>query len=395
MIERNLQRKLLELAGRHPVVTLIGPRQSGKTTLCRMAFPEMPYLSLENKDTRRFATIDPRGFLAQYRQGAILDEIQRAPDLPSYLQQVVDEDLRPGRFILTGSQNFVAMELVSQSLAGRSALLTLLPLSLDEVDRFGISSETLFSRLWRGGFPAIFDRSLPPGEWLDSYVSLYVERDVRQVLRVGDLTTFETFLRLLAGRCGQLLNLSGLGADSGISHVTARAWLSVLETGFVCFRLPPYTANWRKQLVKTRKVYFFDTGLLCRLLDIHRPEQLVTHPLRGAVFENWVVSEVYKAFVHRGEKPRLAFYRDKKGVEVDLLIRHADALTAVEIKSGQTIHESFARSLKRFTRISREQGGPVPTGRFVVHGGDELQIRTDVTYLPATAVQSVDWTLPP
>jgi len=359
-----------------------------------MAFPGKPYVSLENADLRRFATSDPRGFLAQYRDGAILDEIQRAPELPSYLQQMVDEDPRTGRFILTGSQNLLMLETVSQSLAGRAALLTLLPLSLDETRRFPSGDGDLFMNMWRGSFPAILDRELPPSEWLGSYISLYVERDVRQVLRVGDLTTFETFLRLVAGRSGQLVNLSSLGADCGISHGTARSWLSVLEAGFVVFRLPPYAPSWRKQLVKTHKVYFHDTGLLCSMLDIAQPDQLVAHPLRGSIFENWAVSEVLKAFTHRGVKPRLAFYRDKKGLEVDLLVRHPGGVTSVEIKSGQTIHDSFARSLERFARVAFEQGGPAPLARFVIHGGDMLQRRTDVTYLPFGSVQDVDWTSP-
>jgi len=394
MIERNLQQHLVDLASRYPVVIVVGPRQSGKTTLCRMAFPEKTYVSLENADLRRFADRDPRGFLAQFGGGAILDEIQRAPELPSYLQQVVDEDPRPGRFILTGSQNLLTLEKVSQSLAGRAALLTLLSLSFDELRRFPVKSGDLFGTLWSGAFPSIPDRALPPQEWLESYISLYVERDVRQVLRVGDLSTFETFLRLLAGRAGQLLNLSGLGADCAISAGTVRSWISVLETGYVVFRLRPIAPNWRKQLTRTPKLYFHDTGLLCTLLEIFEPAQLATHPLRGAVFENWVVTEVLKAFTHRGVRPRLAFYRDKKGLEVDLLLRHRGGLTCLEVKSGQTIHDSFARSLDRFERVAAGQGGPEVLARHVVYGGDQLQRRTNLTYLPYHSVQDIDWTTP-
>ncbi len=388
MIERTLRVPLLALAERYPVVTLTGPRQSGKTTLCRAAFPDKPYLSLEPPDEREFARTDPRGFLARVPDGAIIDEVQRVPELLSYLQQLVDARPRPGAFLLTGSQHFGLIHAVTQSLAGRTALLQLLPLALDEIRRFPQPADRLDEVLWTGGYPRLFDQHLPAHEWLGNYVATYVERDVRQVLRVADLVTFQTFLRLCAGRTGQLLNLSGLGADCGITQPTAKSWLSVLEASYIVFRLPALHTNARKRLVKAPKLYFHDTGLLCYLLGIRTPEQLESHPLRGAVFECWVASEILKYHLHRGATPMLHFYRDRQGHEIDLLIDRGDDRVAVEAKSGRTIASDAFNALARFRTVDATR---LPQRDVVVYGGDVTQKRSAGDLLGWTDIAEYGW----
>lgn len=381
MISRTLQPYLLDRASRYPVVTVTGPRQSGKTTLCRATFPEHPYVSLENPAVREYALDDPISFLDRYPDGAVFDEVQRVPQLPSYLQGRVDDDPRPGRFILTGSQNLALLDAVTQSLAGRTALLELLPLSLDEVHSFPQPPSDLFATLWTGGYPRIHELDLPAHEWLADYTAAYAERDVRQLIKVGDLVQFQTFLRLCAGRTGQLLNLSSLASDCGISHSTARAWISVLETSYLTFRLAPFHSNLGKRLIKTPKLYFYDSGLVCSLLGIETPRQLDTHPLRGAIFEGWVIAEVAKHFLHRGRRPRLFFYRDRGQLEVDLVIERGAELTALEIKSGRTPSSSYFSALESFAAQvdqGTESGGErfQLRQRFVVYGGDEAQERS-------------------
>lgn len=360
------------------MITLTGPRQSGKTTLARGAFPDRPYVSLETPSEREFATDDPLGFLARFPTGAVLDEIQRAPELLSYLQAIVDEDPSPGRFILTGSQNLALLEGVSQSLAGRTALLELLPLDLTEIRRFGRSPDDLHTTLWRGGYPRIHDRGLPAGEWLADYTATYLERDVRTLLNVGDLEAFHTFLRLCAGRIGQLLNLASLASDCGIAQPTARRWLSVLEASFVAFRLPPFHANFGKRLTRHPKLYFYDPGLAVSLLGIEEPGQLATHPLRGAVFENWVVSEIVKWHRHRGRQPQVSFYRERDRLEIDVVIERGAELTLVEAKAGRTPSgEHFAAFPVFADRIAaRGDERWRVASEMVVYGGDETQSRS-------------------
>lgn len=391
MILRNLAHRIQELATRWPVVTITGPRQSGKTTLSQMGFPNHAHVSLESPDIRQFATSDPRGFLREYGDGAVLDEVQRVPELLSYLQAEVDERPDPGRFVLTGSANLSLLESVSQSLAGRTAVLSLLPCSLDELHRFEQPPSGLYTTLWSGAYPAVFDRGIPPQEWFGSYIDTYVERDVRQIQNVGDLGAFQTFLRLCAGRVGQLLNLSNLGADGGISHNTAKAWLSVLETGFIAFRLRPYFRNLGKREIKTPKLYFYDTGLVCALIGIREPEQLRHHPLRGAIFENWVITEVLKARMHRGLSPELYFYRDRKRLEIDLIVDRGDALLAVETKSGATVANDFFKALEHFGERLAETAPPTELTKIVVYGGSELQRRSSFEVMPWSAVQGGSW----
>jgi len=397
VIERTLQSHFLELAGRYPVLTLTGPRQSGKTTLSRMAFPDKDYVSLENPAQREFATDDPVGFLARYGEGAIFDEVQRTPELTSYLQGLVDEDPRPGRFVLTGSQNLVLMSAISQSLAGRTALLELLPLDLAELRRFRQPPTDLFEIMWSGGYPRIHERRLPAYEWLTDYAATYVERDVRQLVNVGDLVLFQTFLRLCAGRTGQLLNLASLAGDCGISPATAKSWLSVLEASYVLFRLPPFYTNLSKRLIKTPKLYFYDSGLAASLLGIEQPEQLATHPLRGELFETWVIAEILKQHRHRGRRPLLYFYQERGRFEIDLVSEHGGELTLVEIKAGQTPSASYFSAFERFAERVKTNGERSPWrvgGQLVVYGGSETQERKHGKLLSWSELDEHDWTSP-
>lgn len=375
MITRVISEFLQSSATRFPVVVVTGPRQSGKTTLCRSAFPDVPYASLEPPDVRRFAADDPRGFLGQYPGGAILDEIQKAPELTSYLQPLVDER-RDAHWILTGSENLALTASTSQSLAGRAAMLELLPLDAQELTGAGLLAPTIEEALWRGGYPAIFDRGIAPNRWLGSYVGTYIERDVRQLRQVGDLEAFQTFLGLCAGRAASLLNLSGLGADAGITHPTARAWLSLLEASYLAIRLQPWHQNLGKRLVKTPKLHLLDSGLLCYLLGVHAPDQLARHPQRGAVFESWVVSELVKQETHRGRAPRMWFYRDERRLEVDIVLERDGALWLIEAKSGRTVADDFFDSLRALRGAFKRKHTDVRA--VLVYGGDEDQVRSGI-----------------
>ena len=389
MIRRDLTDRLKAAARSFPAVTVTGPRQSGKSTLCRAVFPKLAYANLEAPDVRSFALGDPRGFLAQYPRGAILDEVQRCPQLPSYLQGLIDGDPAPGRWILTGSQNLILLESISQSLAGRTAVLHLLPLARSEVRRFEVHPGDLDAALLAGGYPRFFDRKLSAGEWLGSYVRTYLERDVRTVTRVGDLVTFQRFVELCAGRTAQLLNLSALAADAGVSQPTAKAWLSVLETGFIVFRLPPLHANIRKRLVKMPKLYFHDTGLACWLLGIRTADQLRRHPLRGAVFETWVVSEIIKHRTNRGELGGVFFYRDQHGTEADLVIEFGKQRVLVEAKAGQTVSQDMLSAARRI-KTTLEQAGPCRA--VLAYGGQARQRRQDLLVLPWDQIDREPWT---
>lgn len=391
MIPRALAPYLESLARRMPAVAVTGPRQSGKTTLCHAVFPSLEYVSLEPLDVRDFALADPRGFLARYRAGAVLDEVQRAPALFTYLQEELDRDPTPGRFILTGSQHFGLTEAITQSLAGRIALLYLLPLSLDEVRRFDSPPRELWTTLWTGGYPRIHDRGLNPAEWLADYVATYVQRDVRQVLNVTDLDAFTTFLRLVAARTGQEVNLSTLGGDAGVSHNTARAWASVLEASFVVFRVPRWHRNLRKRAVKAPKLHLLDSGLACHLLGIRAPEQLALHPLRGALFESWVASEILKARLHGGRPADLFHLREDRGVELDLVAEAGERVYGVEVKSGATLARDFFSHLAAFPSLVAPHLPQVQASPRLVYGGDRRETRGGVEVIPWTDIQNVAW----
>ena len=392
MITRHIQPALLDLACSFPVVTVVGPRQSGKTTLCQMAFPDKRYVSLEDLDDRRYAIDDPRGFLKQLESGAILDEVQRAPDLLSYLQGMVDRDSSAGRFVLTGSSNMALRSDVTQSLAGRTGVLELLPFSIGEREEIS-PVDDMWRAVWEGGYPAIHDRGIPADRWLGAYVSTYVERDVRQLVAVGNLTSFQSFIELVATQTGNLVNLSGLGGGVGVSHNTARSWLSVLEAGYLVRRLSPLHRNLRKRIIKTPKLHVVDSGLACWLLGIRAPSELERHPLIGSLLETWVVGEVAKAFANRGVRARLHYWRDHRGREVHLVVDRGRDLLAVEVKSGATIHPSFFDNLRRFEMLAREAVPPPQDGvqRLLIYGGDQRQERTAGIVIPWRQIQDYPW----
>lgn len=378
LISRTAESYLLQVAGQYPVITITGPRQSGKTTLCRKVFADKKYVSLENIDTRQFAREDPRGFLAGLPDGAVLDEIQHAPDLLSYIQTIVDDDKRNGLFILTGSQQFEVTNVINQSLAGRTALLKLLPFSIEELNASlaGVSIDRL---LLTGFYPRIWKDDLPPAQTLAAYLETYVERDIRQLINIKDLGLFQRFVTLCAGRVGQLLNFNNLAADAGVSHQTARNWLTLLEASYIVFRLPPYAANISKRLVKSPKLYFYDVGLAAHLLGLENELHVSRDPLRGNLFENMVIMEALKYRLHRGRRSNLHFYRDSNGNEVDLLLSLGPDIYPVEIKAGMTINRDYFKGLDHFAG-----NFPLPHGRGLVYGGDETQQRTGTSVCPAT-----------
>ena len=365
---------LQRMARGFPVLAVTGPRQSGKTTAARLAFPQLPYVNLEDPDTRELALADPRRFFTRHAQGAILDEVQRAPVLLSYLLGVADASPQMGRFVLTGSQQFGLQGGISQSLAGRVGVLTLLPLSQAELTPL-FPGTTLEDRLWRGGYPALHaaHREPDPAHWLAAYLATYVERDVRQLLNVANLMTFQRFLSMCAARSGQLLNLNSLASDCGISQPTARQWLTVLQASHLVALLPPYHRNFGKRLVKTPKLYFLDTGLLCYLLRIASSEDLYHHAQRGAIFETWVVSETLKHRFNRGLTADLYFWRDNHGLEVDLVYEQGQRLQAVECKSGTTYSADWLAPVRRWrASVGAEAADPV-----LVYGGATSQARAD------------------
>ena len=373
----------MALSIQYRAVAVVGPRQSGKTTLVRQVFPDKTYVNLENIDTRRFAMEDPRGFLSGLSEGAIIDEIQRVPELFSYLQQILDENPVKGLFILTGSNNFLLQEKISQSLAGRVGYLFLLPLSLTELGKpLPATNELIF----RGFYPELYaERSMDAGKYYDNYIRTYVERDVRLIKNIVDLYAFERFIRLCAGRTGQLLNINSLAIEVGVDNKTINSWLSVLETSFITFRLQPFHKNYNKRIVKMAKLYFYDVGLASSLLGIENKEQLVLHPLRGNLFENLVVCEFLKTRFNQGKRNNLFFWRDNVGTEIDLLIEHTDRLLPVEIKSGQTITDEYFKSLNRWLKISGIDEG------YVIYAGNQIQNRSNgITVLPYTELDNVN-----
>ena len=357
MISRSALTTAHRLAKGFPVVALTGPRQSGKTTLARQAFPDKPYVSLEDPEERDFAMADGRAYLARFPHGAIIDEAQRCPPLFNYLQGVVDERGRRGEFVLTGSQQFGLMSRITQSLAGRVGQVQLLPLSLLELSAAGLAPDSLAQTLWRGAYPALHVHGVAPLDWFPNYVATYVERDVRQLLTVRDLSLFQRFLRMCAARTGQLLNLSALAADCGITHVTAREWITVLEASYVVYLLRPYHRNFGKRLVKTPKLYFYDTGLAAWLLGIKSAETLAAHAQRGALFECWVIGEMIKREFNAGYPADFYFWRDNVGHEIDLLRPQGQLIQPIEIKSGGTFAPDWLDGLQRFVQVVAAEAG--------------------------------------
>jgi predicted AAA+ superfamily ATPase len=381
-IERQALGVLLQRATLYPVVTVLGPRQSGKTTLCRMAFPDKPYVNLEQPDVREFAQQDPKAFLAQFPDGAVLDEIQNVPALLSWIQVLTDADPRRGRFVLTGSHQLQVSAQVTQSLAGRTAVLELLPLSLSELAKAsglstGEPSDANILML-QGGYPRIHAQDLPPEVMLSDYFATYVERDVRQLINLRHLREFGQCVRLLAGRTGQLLNQTSLGNEVGVSSNTITQWLSILEASFLVFSLAPWSVNIGKRLVKSPKIYFYDVGLACWLLGIKTVEQLQHHPLRGALFENLVVLEVLKSLRNQGLRDPLYFFRDSNGLEIDLLLDHAEGLQLVEIKASQTVSAPLFKNLRTVSTLL----GDRVKSQHLIYGGAERQDRTGAHVLP-------------
>lgn len=375
MIPRAVAEKVLSYAEKYPVVTITGPRQSGKTTLSKLLFPDKTYVSLENLDDRTYAKEDPRGFLSNHPEGAIFDEIQHVPELLSYIQTIVDDEKRNGMYILTGSRQFEVMDSVTQTLAGRTALVKLLPFSLSEISSV-TKSMTLDQLMYTGFYPGIYDQKLDPTEALSFYVSTYVERDVRSLLNIKDLSGFGVFLKLCAGRTGQVLNLSSLGNDCGISHNTAKAWISILEAGYIIKLSRPYYRNFNKRLVKAPKLYFLDPGLASFLMGITSPEQIQTHPLRGALFETFVVTELLKGRFNAGAQDNLYYFRDSNGNEIDVLLDHGISVDLVEIKASRTIVDDFFKSFRYYAGI----GGNIGKS-FLVYGGDRARKQYGVSVL--------------
>jgi uncharacterized protein len=371
MIKRTLGNYIKGLINSYPVITITGPRQSGKTTLCRYCFPDLPYINLEEPDTRNYAIEDPRGFINEIQQGAILDEIQRTPELPSYLQSVVDDADFKSIFVLTGSNNFSVRNTVNQSLAGRTAVLSLLPFSINELDNADIKIEPE-NYLYTGQYPRIHDKNIEPYRFYSDYISTYLERDIRSLSLIKDLTTFNTFLKLCAGRTGRLLNINSLADDAGISFATAKEWLSLLEASYIVYRLPPYYKNIGKRLIKSSKLYFYDCGLAANLLGITESSQIISHPLKGALFETLAVSEFLKNCFNNGKTNNLLFYRDSNNNEVDLLIPDGKSYTAVEIKAGKTISSNFFKGIKNIKRTLPEIKNSI-----LVYGGNEKRNQFD------------------
>jgi predicted AAA+ superfamily ATPase len=381
MVPRVAEKIVKNLAQGYPVVTITGPRQSGKTTLARLVFPDKRYISLEDPNQREFAEEDPKGFLSNLTDGAVLDEVQRCPALFSWLQGVVDTDGRMGLFILTGSQQFGLISGITQSLAGRAARVQLLPFSLSELAAVNRAPQYLDELLYRGSYPPIHDREVAPVHWYADYVTTYIERDVRQMVNVRDLSTFQRFVRLCAGRNGQLLNLSALSNDCGISQNTAKSWLSVLEASYIVFLLQPHHRNFRKRIVKTPKLYFLDTGLVSWLLGIHSAEQLSIHSMRGAIFESWVIQELLKGRYNQALVSNLYFWRDNTGNEIDVLLERGEQLQPVEIKSGQTITKDQLAGLRRWCELARREEAAVSIP-YLIYGGSDPQHRSGIEITP-------------
>lgn len=384
MFTRKLTAKLRQLAQKLPIIALIGPRQSGKTTLAQAVFPEYTYISLEDLDNREFALNDPRGFLATYGNKVIIDEAQRVPELFSYLQTHVDKNDEPGQYILTGSQNFLLSEKINQSLAGRVAFLTLLPLSLQELKENDAQFDDYENAIYQGFYPRLYDKDISPIDWYPNYIRTYIERDVREIKNILDIGQFQLFLKMCASRVGQLINLSALANDCGITHNTAKSWIALLEQSFIIFTLKPFHENFGKRLVKMPKLYFYDTGIACSLLNIDSVNQIATHYLKGALFENMIIAELMKERLNQGAIPNLYFWRDKTGHEIDC-IEQNNEIIPIEIKSGRTVNKDYFSNLKYWQKLAPENSKK----SYVIYGGREKQMRENIQLLGWEHMQEI------
>jgi uncharacterized protein len=370
MIDREIAPIIIRLRRQFPVITLTGPRQSGKTTLIKSLYTDLPYVSLEDIDIRKNAINDPRGFLANFPHGAVLDEVQRAPEIFSYIQGIVDNN-KAVHFVLSGSQNFLLLQNITQSLAGRAAILKLLPFGISELHAAKIVFENYEEIIFRGLYPGLYDREIGPNYFYPSYISTYIERDVRQIKNIENLNIFSDFLHLCAGRTGQIINLNSLAADAGISPNTAKSWLSILEASYIIYYLQPYYKNYNKRITKSPKLYFYDTGLVCSLLGIYSAEQVKTYHSKGALFENMIITELVKNRLHRGENPRFYFWQNKTKQEIDLIIDKNDIPVPYEIKSGMTMNDSYFSNLNYWKKITGEKSQNLN----IIYGG-EANLRT-------------------
>ena len=378
-LERAITDTLL-LYAKFPVVGLFGPRQSGKTTLVKTTFKKHIYLNFEDPETRELAASDPKRFFQdnENEHGIILDEFQYVPQILSYVQIESDEKKRPGYFVLTGSQNFLMNQAITQSLAGRIGILTLLPLSIKELKQNNLLPQSIDEIIFNGGYPKIYTEQFTPGELYPSYIHSYVERDIRQLVNVENLRTFQQFMQLCAGRIGQLLNISDIAMNCGINSRTAEKWLSILQASYIIFLLNPYHQNFNKRVTKTPKLYFYDTGLACSLLDLKSSEQIALSPFRGHLFESLIISDLFKQYFSLGTKAPLYFWRDKNGyIEVDCLVNLGNKLIPLEIKSGQTIVPGFFNSLSKWNEIAHAD----PEDGSVIYGGDHVQKRSSGTII--------------
>ena len=378
MYIRSIQSTIQRLSHVYPVIAITGPRQSGKTTISKMLFPNLPYVSLENLDTRSIAQNDPRGFLKKYEDGAIFDEVQHAPEILSYLQEIVDSADMKGRYVLTGSQNFALNQHISQSLAGRVSMHTLLPLSLNELKDYSDSISNIFN----GGYPALHKLKIHPVDFYPSYIHTYIERDVRQLLNIENLGKFQTFLKLCAGRIGQVINFSSLATDCGISHTTVNKWLSILEASYIIFFLQPFYNNFNKRLIKSPKLYFYDTGVACSLLGLEKQAQLETHYLKGSLYENIVVLEFIKHRLNLGLQPHIYFWRDRTGHEIDLVTEWGVDVRAFEIKSSSTFHPEYTNGLQYLSKIMKVKDS------YLVYDGAQDGLYKNIHLLPISKIQN-------
>ena len=375
MFKRTLEAKIIATAKQYKIVAMVGPRQSGKTTLAKKVFPNYQYLSLENPDVRLRALTDPRSFLNSLSQYSILDEIQHTPELFSYLQEIVDDKKDLRRFILTGSNSFQLNEKISQSLAGRIRIFTILPLTREELPDSG-RTLSIDQLMINGCYPRVYDEELDPSEWFESYYQTYLQKDVKEIVNVADTNQFDKFVRLCAGRIANLTDYSAIGSEVGISQPTAVRWSSILESSFITFRLSPHFKNFGKRLIKSPKLYFYDTGLVCQLLRIRNIDQLVSHPLRGSIFENFVIAECMKLSFNKGESPGLYFWRDQHGHEIDLIIDKGSELIPIEIKSGATFHNDWLKNLAWFANLQSNSSD------YLVYGGDETFTHNKTNVVP-------------